>query len=120
MLANAMFELPLVQTSMHARTGLAQWLAEVVATGGLVLVVLTSPSVSETAWRVSAWIGAAYWFTASTSFANPAITIGRSLSDTFAGIRAADVPAFMVAQFIGGLIGLVLARYFLFNSKDSG
>ena len=112
-LANAMFELPLVQPSMHARTGPAQWLAEVVATGGLVLVVFTSPSVREAAWRVSAWIGAAYWFTASTSFANPAITIGRSLSDTFAGIRPADVPAFIGAQLIGGLLGLVLARYFL-------
>ena len=80
---------------------------------GAVLVVLTSPSVRESAWRVAAWIGAAYWFTASTSFANPAITIGRSLSDTFAGIRPADVPAFMGAQLIGGMLGLILARYFL-------
>jgi glycerol uptake facilitator-like aquaporin len=113
LLANAMFELPLVQASMHVRTGMAQWLAEGVATAGLVLVAFTSPSVRESAWRVAAWIGAAYWFTASTSFANPAITIARSLSDTFAGIRPADVPAFIGAQLIGGLLGLILARYFL-------
>ena len=112
-LANAMFELPLVQASTHVRTGYGQWLAEGVATAGLVLVVFTSPSVRDAAWRVAAWIGAAYWFTASTSFANPAITIGRSLSDTFAGIRPVDVPAFIGAQFIGGLLGLILARYLL-------
>jgi glycerol uptake facilitator-like aquaporin len=113
LLANAMFALPLVQASTHVRTGFGQWLAEVVATAGLVIVVLTSPSVRESAWRVAAWIGAAYWFTASTSFANPAITIGRTLSDTFAGIRPVDVPGFIGAQLIGGLLGLILARYFL-------
>lgn len=110
MLANAMFELPLVDASTHVRTGGAQWLAEVVATAGLVLVVLTSPSVREAAWRVAAWIGAAYWFTASTSFANPAITIARSLSDTFAGIRPVDAPAFLLAQVVGGIAGLLLVR----------
>ena len=118
LLANAMFELPLVQASTHVRTGFAQWLAEGVATAGLVLVVLTSPSVREAAWRVAAWIGAAYWFTASTSFANPAITIARSLSDTFAGIRPVDVPAFIGAQLIGGLLGLILARYFLSGRNE--
>lgn len=115
-LANAMFEIPLVQASTQIRTGAAQWLAEAVATAGLVLVVLTSPSVREAAWRVAAWIGAAYWFTASTSFANPAITIGRSLSDTFAGIRPVDAPGFIAAQLVGGLVGLLLAR-FLFRSQ---
>jgi glycerol uptake facilitator-like aquaporin len=122
LLANAMFELPLVQASTHVRTGFSQWLAEGVATTGLVLVVLTSPSVRESAWRVAAWIGAAYWFTASTSFANPAITIGRSLSDTFAGIRPMDVPAFVGAQLIGGLLGLILARCLLpaRNTEDVG
>ncbi len=110
LLANAMFELPLVQASTHVRTGPAQWLAEAVATAGLALVVLTSPSVRESAWRVAAWIGAAYWFTASTSFANPAITIGRSLSDTFAGIRPVDVPPFVIAQLVGGLAGLGVAQ----------
>lgn len=109
-LANAMFELPLVEVSTRVRAGPAQWLSEAVATAGLVLVVLTSPTVREAAWRVAAWIGAAYWFTASTSFANPAITIGRVLSDTFAGIRPADVPAFLVAQCAGGLVGWWLAH----------
>lgn len=110
MLANAMFELPFVEASTRVRAGPAQWLSEAVATAGLMLVVLTSPTVREAAWRVAAWIGAAYWFTASTAFANPAITIGRALSDTFAGIRPADVPAFVVAQFVGGLVGSQIAR----------
>ncbi len=105
-----MFELPAIEASTTARAGPAQWLSEFVATAGLVLVVLTSPSVREAAWRVAAWIGAAYWFTASTSFANPAITIARSMSDTFAGIRPADVPAFVLAQVAGGLAGLLLVR----------
>ena len=108
-----MFELPLVESSLHHRVGFAQWLGEIVATGGLVLVALGSPSFKEAAWRVAAWIGAAYWFTSSTSFANPAITIGRSLSDTFAGIHPADVPAFIAAQLIGGTIGFLLVRFLL-------
>lgn len=110
LLANAMFGLPLVETATQVRAGPAQWLSEIVATAGLVLVVLTSPTLREAAWRVPAWIGAAYWFTASTSFANPAITIGRSLSDSFAGIRPADVPEFVLAQVAGGLVGMYLAR----------
>jgi glycerol uptake facilitator-like aquaporin len=110
-LANVMFELPLIQASTHARTGGAQWLAESVATAGLVLVAFTSPSVKEAAWRVPAWIAGAYWFTASTSFANPAISIGRSLSDTFAGIRPEDAPGFILAQLAGGLAGLLLLRF---------
>ena len=119
-LANAMFDLPLVEFSTRMRTGPAQWLSEAVATAGLVLVVLTSPTVREAAWRVAAWIGAAYWFTASTAFANPAITIGRALSDTFAGIRPADVPAFLVAQLVGGLMGWGLARALMSrNAKSS-
>lgn len=112
MLANAMFELPLIQASTHARSGGAQWLAEFVATAGLVLIAFTSPSVKEAAWRVPAWIAGAYWFTASTSFANPAISIGRSLSNTFAGIRPADVPGFVLAQLAGALAGALLARVF--------
>jgi len=111
-LANAMFELPLVHASTHVRTGGAQWLAEFVATAGLVLIAFTSPSVREAAWRVPAWIAGAYWFTASTSFANPAISIGRSLSDTFAGIRPADAPGFMLAQLAGGVAGALLLRVF--------
>ena len=109
-LANAMFELPLIHASTRVRTGAGEWIGEFVATAGLVLVVVTSGSVREAAWRVAAWIGAAYWFTSSTSFANPAITIARSLSDTFAGIRPTDVPAFMLAQLLGGVGGILLAR----------
>jgi glycerol uptake facilitator-like aquaporin len=119
MLANAMFELPPVLTSLHHRAGLAQWLAEIVATSGLVLVILASPSSREAAWRVAAWIGGAYWFTSSTSFANPAITVGRSLSDTFAGIHPADVPAFIAAQLGGGALGLLLARIVLPTARAS-
>ncbi len=109
-LAHAMFELPLVQSSTHTRIGFAQWLAEIVATAGLVLVVFTSPSAKEAAWRVPAWIAGAYWFTASTSFANPAITLARSLSDTFSGIRPQDAPAFIGAQLVGALVGMLLLR----------
>ncbi|MGH8178707.1 MAG: aquaporin [Steroidobacter sp.] len=111
-LANAMFELPLVQASNHARSGAAQWLSEMVATSGLIFVAFRSPTVNEAAWRVALWIGAAYWFTASTSFANPAITIGRSLSDTFAGIRPGDVPGFIAAQAAGAAVGAVLLWMF--------
>ncbi len=111
-LANAMFELPLIQASTHVRTGGAQWLAEFVATAGLVLITFTSPSIKEAAWRVPAWIAGAYWFTASTSFANPAISVGRSLSDTFAGIRPADAPGFILAQLVGGVAGALLLRIF--------
>jgi glycerol uptake facilitator-like aquaporin len=111
-LANAMFALPLIQASTHARTGAPQWLAEFVATAGLVLIAFTSPSVREAAWRVPAWIAGAYWFTASTSFANPAISVGRSLSDTFAGIRPADAPGFILAQLAGGFAGFLLLRVF--------
>jgi len=112
-LANGMFDLPLVEASTHVRTGAPQWLSEGVATAGLVLVVLGSASLKEAVWRVPAWIGAAYWFTASTSFANPAITLGRSLSDSFAGIRPSDTPGFIAAQIVGGLAGLLLARLLL-------
>jgi len=110
LLAHAMFELPLWQQSVHIRTGPAQWLAEGVATFGLLLVVLGHRRSEDAPWMVAAWIGAAYWFTASTSFANPAITIARSLSDTFSGIRPVDVPQFIVAQLVGALMGLGVAR----------
>jgi glycerol uptake facilitator-like aquaporin len=109
-LAHAMFELPLLQSSAHARAGGAQWLAEFVATFGLLLVVLGHKRPRDAPWMVAAWIGAAYWFTASTSFANPAVTIARSLSDTFSGIRPADVPQFIVAQLGGALAAMVVAR----------
>ena len=111
-LANAMFELPLVDPSSHVRTGAGQWLSEFVATTGLVFVAFRCGSVTESAWRVPLWIGAAYWFTASTSFANPAISIGRALSDSFAGIRPVDVPAFIAAQLAGAAAGMLLLRTF--------
>jgi glycerol uptake facilitator-like aquaporin len=116
LLAHAMFELPLVQASAHLRAGTAQWLSEAVATAGLILVVMGSPGPNDAAWRVSAWIGAAYWFTASTSFANPAITIARSLSNTFAGIAPAHVAGFIVSQLCGAIVGLLLARLLLSTS----
>ena len=109
--AHAMFELPLIQAATHTRAGLGQAVSELVATGGLIAVVSACTTPSQAAWRVPAWIGAAYWFTASTSFANPAITIARALSDTFAGIRPADVPAFLAAQLLGALAGFALSRY---------
>jgi glycerol uptake facilitator-like aquaporin len=111
LLAHAMFEVPWLQLSLHVRTGPGQWLGEFVATLGLILVVLGHRRPQDAAWMVAAWIGAAYWFTASTSFANPAITIARSMSNTFAGIRPGDVPAFIAAQLAGALTGLLVARW---------
>jgi glycerol uptake facilitator-like aquaporin len=102
-LAHAMFGLPLLQLGAHARAGVAQWLSEFVATAGLLLVILGRSHKSDAPWMIAAWIGGAYWFTASTSFANPAITIARSLTLSFAGIRPADVPAFVAAQLLGAL-----------------
>ena len=109
MVAHAMFGLPWVQSSLHVRTGPGQWLAEAIATFGLLLVVLGHRRPQDAPWMVAAWIGAAYWFTASTSFANPAITIARSLSDTFSGIRPADVTGFIMAQLAGALLALLVA-----------
>lgn len=109
-LAHAMFSLPLIQSSLHERTGIAQWLAEFVATLGLLLVVLGHRRAEDAPWMVAAWIGAAYWFTSSTSFANPAITIARALSNTFAGISPSHVPAFILAQILGALAAIPVAR----------
>jgi glycerol uptake facilitator-like aquaporin len=111
LLAHAMFDLPLLQAATRARSGPGQWLAEFVATFGLVPVVLGARRDRQAAWLIAAWIGAAYWFTSSTSFANPAISIARSLTDTFAGIRPVDVPAFIAAQTIGATAALVVARW---------
>ena len=108
-LAHAMFDLDLLQTSAHLRSGTGQFLAEAVATGGLVLVVLRAPPQRASA-LVACYIGAAYWFTASTSFANPAAVLGRMLSDTFAGIAPASAPAFVAAQLVGGAAGALLAH----------
>lgn len=110
LLAHAMFDLPLIQSSLHARTGFSQWLGEVVATFGLLTIVLGVRRSEDAPWMVAAWIGAAYWFTSSTSFANPAITIARSLSDTFAGIAPSHVPGFILAQLVGALAAIPVAR----------
>jgi glycerol uptake facilitator-like aquaporin len=109
-LAHAMFGLSWLQSSTHVRSGPAMWLSEAVATFGLVLVILGCRRDQDVPWMVAAWIGAAYWFTASTSFANPAITIARSLSNTFAGIAPTDVPAFIVAQLLGALAAIPAVR----------
>ncbi len=111
LLAHLMFEAPVWQTSLHIRTGPAQWLAEAVATFGLLLVVLGHRRAEDAPWMVACWIGAAYWFTASTSFANPAITIARSITNSFSGIRPVDVPAFIAAQLTGALAAWPLARF---------
>jgi glycerol uptake facilitator-like aquaporin len=100
-----MFDLEILQWSDKVRTGPAQWLAEAVATGGLLFVILRSPE-GKASSIVACYIGAAYWFTASTSFANPAAAFGRMFSNTFAGISPADVPAFVVAQVVGGFLGM--------------
>jgi glycerol uptake facilitator-like aquaporin len=118
-LAHGMFGLPWLQAATHVRAGWSQGLAEAVATFGLILVVLGHRRAEDAPWMVAAWIGAAYWFTASTSFANPAITIARSLSDTFAGIRPLDVPGFIAAQLIGAGLGLYTARLLFQGSAEA-
>lgn len=109
-LAHAMFELPVLQFSAKLREGPAQWLAEAVATAGLLLVILRAPAARVSS-LVAAYIGAAYWFTASTSFANPAAAFGRMFSDSFAGIAPSSVPGFMAAQLLGAAAGLLLHRW---------
>jgi glycerol uptake facilitator-like aquaporin len=108
-LAHAMFALPLLQWSSRLRDGPGQWLAEAVATAGLLLVVLRA-TPARAGMLVACWIGAAYWFTASTSFANPAAVFGRMLSDSFAGIAPASAPAFVAAQLAGAALGWALHR----------
>ena len=106
-LAHAMFDLPILQWSHKVRAGQGQWVAEAVATAGLLLVILRSPAAKVSA-LVACYIGAAYWFTASTSFANPAAAFGRMFSDSFAGIAPASAPGFVAAQLVGALLGLAL------------
>lgn len=111
LLAHAMFDLPLWQVSTTARTGGAQWLAEGIATFGLILTILGGIRQRPDAVPilVALYITAAYWFTASTSFANPAVALARAFTDTFAGIRPADLPGFMIAEITGALAGLFTA-----------
>lgn len=106
-LAHAMFDLPILQFSSKLRGGTGQWIAEVVATAGLLLVILRTPA-GRASSMVAAYIGAAYWFTSSTSFANPAAAFGRLFSDSFAGIAPISAPGFMVAEFVGAAVGLAI------------
>lgn len=108
-LAHAMFDMNILQWSTKLRGGTGQWIAEAVATAGLLLVILRAPS-GRAAAMVASYIGAAYWFTASTSFANPAAAFGRMFSDSFAGIAPASVPGFVTAQLIGAVIGVAVHR----------
>jgi glycerol uptake facilitator-like aquaporin len=111
-LADTMFGAPVIHASTHRRGGMPVLLGEVVATAGLLLVIVAlarTNRMQHVAWAVGAWIGAAYWFTSSTSFANPAVTIGRTLTDTYAGIAPGSAPAFIAAQIVGGALGTGIA-----------
>jgi len=112
-IAHLMFELPILQRSLTERAGAGQWLAEAVATFGLLSTILGVRYRTPAAvpYAVGLYITSAYWFTSSTSFANPAVTIARALSDTFAGIASRDVPGFIAAQFVGAVLAVVLARW---------
>ena len=115
MLANAMFDLPLVEVATTHRSSWPLWLSEAIATVGLLLVIqgcVRSGRTGAVPFAVGAWIGGAYWFTSSTSFANPAVTIGRTLSDTFTGIAPASVPMFIVMQLVGLAVAWGLVRLF--------
>jgi glycerol uptake facilitator-like aquaporin len=122
--AHVMFELPLWQVSMTVRTGPGQWIAEGVATFGLLLTILgcSVQTPSAVPYAVGLYITAAYWFTASTSFANPAVTIARAVSDTYAGIAPAGVAAFILAQLAGAFAALALAQWLWLSpaTKDDG
>jgi len=121
LVAHGMFELPLLQASQHARTGFGQWFAEFVATFGLLFTIIGTVRFKPdfVAVAVGLYITAAYWFTASTSFANPAVTFARAFTDTFSGIAPAHVPGFMVAQIIGALAGGGLAGWLFRSAKPS-
>jgi glycerol uptake facilitator-like aquaporin len=120
-LAHAMFDLPILQTSQHIRTGASQWLAEATATFGLVMTILGGVRFRADAipWLVGLYITAAYWFTASTSFANPAVALARAFSDTFAGIRPADLPGFIGAELLGAVIALMLAGWLFQKERNT-
>ncbi|WP_208352166.1 MIP/aquaporin family protein [Pseudaestuariivita rosea] len=121
LIAHAMFELSIIQFSQTVRTGTGQWVAEVVATFGLVATILAGVRFRADAipWLVGLYITAAYWFTASTSFANPAVAIARGFSDTFAGIRPLDVPAFIAAELVGAVIAVLIVGWLISPSPKS-
>ena len=113
MIANVMFELDVVNLSTKDRSSGALWFSEVIATIGLVLIIfciVRSGRASAVPYAVGVWIGGAYWFTSSTSFANPAVDFARSLSDSFAGIKPSSIPGFLIAQIVGGLLAFVLVK----------
>lgn len=114
LLAHGMFDLDLLQTSAKARTGAGQWLAECVAAFGLLATILGTLRVNPkgVAAMVGLYISAGYWFTASTSFANPAVTVARSFTDTFSGIQPAHAPAFVLAQLVCAVLAMALFRWF--------
>ena len=118
-LAHAMFDLPILQISQTVRAGSGQWIAELVAAFGLVFTILAGLRFRSDAipWLVGLYITSAYWFTASTSFANPAVAIARALSNTFAGIRPLDVPAFIIAELVGALLAMALCNWLLAEPK---
>lgn len=122
MVAHLMFGLPLFDFSMKVRTGGPQWFAEAVAAFGLVATILAGIRFQRTAvpWLVGLYITAAYWFTASTSFANPAVAIARSLTNTFSGIRPTDLPGFILAELCGAFVGMLLMNWLLGPSKARG
>jgi glycerol uptake facilitator-like aquaporin len=117
--AHLMFALPLIELSLKTRSGGSQWFAEGVAAFGLVATILAGIRFQRHAvpWLVGLYITAAYWFTASTSFANPAVAIARSLTNTFSGIRPADLPGFIVAELAGAVVGLLVMSWLLHTSK---
>ncbi|MEA2883338.1 MAG: hypothetical protein QOH32_2594 [Bradyrhizobium sp.] len=115
MIAHAMFALPLLDASIKVRTGAAQWFAEAVAAFGLVATILGGIRFQRSAvpWLVGLYITAAYWFTASTSFANPAVAIARSFSNTFSGIRPQDLPGFILGEVAGAIVGMLVMNWLL-------
>jgi glycerol uptake facilitator-like aquaporin len=119
-MAHAMFALPLLDASLKVRTGSAQWLAEGVAAFGLVATILAGVKLNRPAipWLVGLYITAAYWFTSSTSFANPAVAIARSLTNSFSGIRPIDLPGFIAAELCGALAGLMLMGWLLRGASE--
>jgi glycerol uptake facilitator-like aquaporin len=120
-MAHAMFALPLLDTSLKMRTGGAQWFAEGVAAFGLVATILAGIQFNRPAvpWLVGLYITAAYWFTSSTSFANPAVAIARSLTNTFSGIRPADLPGFIAAELCGALAAMLLMGWLLRGAGEA-
>jgi arsenate reductase len=122
MVANLMYSLPAVAWSTKTRSGGGLWLGEVVATAGLVLVVFGITRTGRTSvapFAVGAYIGAAYWFTSSTSFANPAVTIARAFTNTFAGIASTSVPAFVAFELVGGLVAVAVVAYLYPDVRDA-